>query len=99
MMKDMTLQESGLTSPNDQGHGCCAIFKGLFGKPKTAPQRSPPVAVKDSTLPTTSSTNQNKLLDPEPTQLLAIGKQGVPMSKDDDPSQTSKERKSKCEVS
>jgi hypothetical protein len=97
----MTIKDN--TPPSDHGHGCCAIFKGLFNKPKTEPQNSPPVT--GPALPATSSTNLVKPLEAELTPTLARGKQKdqqattipddapVPVSKDDDPSQTSREER------
>jgi hypothetical protein len=92
MAKDKALQESGAASPGDQAHGCCAIFKGLFSKQKTARPSIPPVA---PTLPATSPTNPNEPLETEPTPALAENEKqpevnaipdGAPVSKDDDPS-------------
>jgi hypothetical protein len=99
MRKKKTLQDSGAIPPNDHGHGFRTTFKGLFSKQKKAPQSIPPVT---PLLPAVSSTTQVKPFEAEPTPALAIDQKepqantipnDTPVSKDDDPSRTSREER------
>lgn len=98
MVKDTALQESAEDFNNDQGHGCCAIFKRLFRKQNTATQNIPPEPLA---LPAALPTNKDERIAPDVNpapgnetkpQVNTILEDG-PVSKDEDPSQTSREEK------
>jgi hypothetical protein len=101
MAKDKALQGPGETPPNDQAHGCCAIFKGLFNKQNITPQSIPPAL---PTLPAVSPANRDNDVEPRVTPAPAPANQKgkepqvntIPdesISKDDDAPQTSREEK------
>lgn len=103
-VKDMALQASTVEFNNDQDHGCCAIFKSIFKKQKTAAQTTGTPATPLA-LPKTSATNEDKQVEPEenqgpitqPEELQAsiIPNDSPTLSKDEEFSQMSQEAKAK----
>jgi hypothetical protein len=97
----MALQASTVEPNTDQDHGCCAIFKGILKKQKTAAQTTlatPPLA-----RPETPATNKDKYTEGssgprtqrEETQASIEPKNTPACSKDEEFFQTSQEAKAK----